>query len=309
MKLVLSTLLLVFLTFTTAFAEPTDSLYAEPADSSALGWEEIESSLNYRQGTIELPDGNAALIVPAGFAYLGPEDADYVLADLWGNPHDETILGLLVMKDRGVTDAGSWVFALSYEEIGYVDDADAEDINYDDLRIEMQEDSRVWNKERAEMGYEPVYFVGWAEAPHYDKNRKVLHWAKELKFGEHSLHTLNYNLRVLGRKGVFVLNAVASMDELEEVHANIDLALNSVIFQKGSAYADFNPDLDKVAAYTVGGLVAGKVLAKAGFFALILKFWKVIAAGVAGIGGFLFNRSKKKKEAASETTAEGGDNS
>ena len=38
-----------------------------------------------------------------------------------------------------------------------------------------------------------------------------------------------------------------------------------------------------MAAWTIGGLVAGKVLAKAGFFALILKFIKPILVGGAAL--------------------------
>lgn len=37
---------------------------------------------------------------------------------------------------------------------------------------------------------------------------------------------------------------------------------------------------NKITIYTVGGLVAGKVLAKAGIFALIAKFDKVIIANI-----------------------------
>ncbi|MEI9946724.1 MAG: DUF2167 domain-containing protein [Chitinophagaceae bacterium] len=54
-------------------------------------------------------------------------------------------------------------------------------------------------------------------------------------------------------------------------------------FTDGNRYADFNDNTDKVAAYTVGGLVAGKILLKIGFFA---KFWKLILLAIAGIGGF-----------------------
>jgi uncharacterized membrane-anchored protein len=54
-----------------------------------------------------------------------------------------------------------------------------------------------------------------------------------------------------------------------------------------------------VAAWTVGGLVAGKVLAKVGFFAGLLKFWKVIAIGLAAAGTAIwrfFNRNKETTE-------------
>jgi uncharacterized membrane-anchored protein len=118
----------------------------------------------------------------------------------------------------------------------------------------------------------------------------VLHWAKELRFGEDSLNTLNYNLRILGRKGVFVVNAIATMSDLPEVKSNIDNVLGSIEYKEGQKYADFDPELDEVAAWTIGGLVAGKLLAKAGFFVLFLKFW-----AFAGAGGALWNYFKKKK--------------
>jgi len=67
-------------------------------------------------------------------------------------------------------------------------------------------------------------------------------------------------------------------------------------------YSDFDPKIDKVALWTIGGLVAGKVLAKAGLFALLLKFlvagWKFIVIGFVAFIGFmrnLFSRKKREK--------------
>ena len=76
--------------------------------------------------------------------------------------------------------------------------------------------------------------------------------------------------------------------------------LNSVEFNQGNKYSDFNPSVDKVAAWTIGGLVAGKVLAKAGLFAIILKFGKVIILGLAAVGGTIwkFITGKKGEENA-----------
>lgn len=51
---------------------------------------------------------------------------------------------------------------------------------------------------------------------------------------------------------------------------------------KGQRYNDFSAGIDEVAAYGIGGLVAGKVLAKVGFFAIILKFWKVAILALGG---------------------------
>jgi uncharacterized membrane-anchored protein len=130
--------------------------------------------------------------------------------------------------------------------------------NYDDLLKDMKEDMESENEERKKEGYPAIQIVGWASKPFYDKNRKILHWAKELKFEGGSENTLNYNIRILGRKGVLVLNAVAGMAEFPLVNKDINKVLDIVEFTDGNKYADFNPSADKIAAVGIGGLVAGR---------------------------------------------------
>jgi uncharacterized membrane-anchored protein len=281
------------------------SYFAQDLDSTQLRIKEIENSLTYQSGIIELESGNAKITVPQGFRFLDKKQSNYVLSDLWGNPPDSTILGMLVTANRGVLEDNSWVFTISFEEMGYVKDDDADDIDYDDLMAEQKKEFKEQNPERIKQGYQPIEFIGWASAPYYDKNKKILHWAKELKFGDDKKNTLNYNLRVLGRKGVFMINAIASMNALPEVKTNIDKVIASVEFKDGHKYSDFLPDVDNVAAWTIGGLVAGKILAKVGFFVLLAKFWKVIALAIAGGGGAIwkyFKGRKNKEENLPEKT-------
>jgi uncharacterized membrane-anchored protein len=281
-----------------AFSKIDITETTEPADSTQNAVQLIENSLVYQTGTIKLNQGDATLTVPKGFKYLDPKQSTYVLSDLWGNPVDSSVLGLLVPEGKGVLGNDSWVFSISYDPIGYVKDDDADDIDYDDLLKEQQKEMEEANPERIKQGFEPITFVGWASKPYYDKDKKVLHWAKELKFGDSPNTTLNYNLRILGRKGVFVLNAIALTDQLPEVQANIDHVLGSVTFEKGSSYFDFDPKVDQVAAWTIGSLVAGKILAKVGFFALFLKFWKIIGialiAGASSLWKFFSGRKEQK---------------
>lgn len=274
--------------------------HAQLIDSSQLIINEIEASLKYQKGIIELESGNATLTVPEGFNFLDKEQSIYVLTDLWGNPADSTIIGMLVPENGGILGAKSWAFTISFDEIGYVKDDDAESFNYDDLLADQQKEFKEYNPERVKLGYQPIELIGWASTPFYDKEKKVLHWAKELKFGTDSLNTLNYNLRILGRKGIFMLNAVATMRELPEVQNNIDKVINSVTFKKGHTYEEYIPDVDNVAAWTIGGLVAGKILTKVGFFVLLAKFWKVIAIAVAAGGGAVWNFFKRKKKRKEE---------
>lgn len=269
---------------------------AQEIDSAQAILDSLEASLQYQKGEITFENGVGVLNVPTGFHYLDAKQSEYVIHDLWGNPDGSGTLGMIVPENVGITDASSWAFIITYEEMGYVKDDDAGDINYDDMIEEMKTDTESSNEERSKLGYEPITLVGWAAKPYYDQEKKVLHWAKELKFGESEESTLNYNVRVLGRKGVLVLNAVASMEELPAVQQNIDPVLASFTYADGNKYSDFNPDMDEVAAWTIGGLVAGKVLAKAGIIAILLKYIKVIGIGLVAAAGAIWKWFKKKTE-------------
>lgn len=167
----------------------------------------------------------------------------------------------------------------------------------------MKSSSVEINEMRKEQGYEPIELVGWAKKPYYDQENRKLHWAKELQLGNEDINTLNYNIRILGREGVLMLNAISYMDKLKEVDTDIEPLLQNINFNQGNRYSEFDPDVDKIAAYGIGGLIAGKVLTKAGFWVAIAKFWKVILAAI--VGGFaLFRKFIFGKKEDKETTSE-----
>ncbi|WP_394759443.1 DUF2167 domain-containing protein [Flavobacterium sp.] len=304
MKKIISSLLLLIVFIASSYAQ----------DSLTIDYDKIEKSLIYKTGKIEFPSGNAILSVPKGFKFLDAKQTQYVLKDLWGNPEDTTVLGSIVPDNKGVMNDNSWLFVINYQEDGYVKDDDANDINYDDLLKDIQEEMRNENPERIKQGFGSVELVGWASKPFYDEKLKVLHWAKEIKFGKSKDNTLNYDLRVLGRKGMYTISAVASMHELAEVKASIPNVINSIQFKEGHTYFNFDEDTDTVAAWTIGGLVAGKVLAKVGIFAVIAKFGKVIFIGLiaafAAVKKFFFGNKEqevtkpKVEELAEEATKE-----
>lgn len=246
----------------------------------------MEATFDYEYGTVEISEGIASINVPEGFKFLSAEQANYVLTDLWGNPPSQS-LGMLFPKEESPVNSSTYAVELTYEADGYINDEDASDIDYDELLEEMQEDQVEVNKERVKAGYEEIDFVGWASAPFYDAETKKLHWAREIKFGDAEVNTLNYNIRILGRKGHLRLNVISEMDALPKVKEDIDVLLASVEFNQGNRYADFNPELDEVAAYGIGGLVAGKLLAKAGIFVFLAKFWKIGALAVVGFFGLI----------------------
>ena len=119
-------------------------------------------------------------------------------------------------------------------------------------------------------GYPAIALVGWATPPRYDATEKKMYWAKELSFGDSGESTLNYNIRILGRRGVLILNAVGSMEQLEDIEKAAPSILATVNFQDGHRYADFDSKTDKVATYGLAALVTGGVLAKGGFFKVLI---------------------------------------
>jgi uncharacterized membrane-anchored protein len=165
--------------------------------------------------------------------------------------------------DKNPLERGCWLVTIAYSDQGFVKDDDAAHINFDDLLKRMQASTRENNQILTENGYPTVDLVGWAAPPHYDAATHKLYWAKELKFAGRDHETLNYDVRMLGRRGVLILRAVAQMDRLEEIRQKTPEILSMVNFIEGSRYDDFNPKADKVADYGLAGLVAPGVTPKA----------------------------------------------
>jgi uncharacterized membrane-anchored protein len=244
----------------------------------------------------------AKVAVPDSLSYYGPKDAKTVLVTLWGNPPTDTeLLGLLLPAGKSPLEKDTWGVVIDFEKSGFVKDDDAAKINYDDLLKDMKASSVEANKAREKAGYPTVELVGWATPPHYDAATKKIYWAKDLKFGGDPEHTLNYFIRVLGRRGVLNLNVVGGMSQLEEIEKATPTILAAVEFTDGNRYADFSPGSDKVATYGLAGLVAGGVLAKTGvlkgLLAALIAGKKFVVVGAIALFAFVKKLFGKKEQA------------
>jgi len=236
-----------------------------------LAPDSLNRTFQYQTGHIKLPGGVGGLTVPRGFRYLDSAQSSYVLHKLWHNP-PQANLGMLFPLDATPLGAKNWGYIITYEPIGYVQDSDDANINYDKLLQTMQKATAAANAARTAAGYDAVYLAGWGARPHYDKQQHTLHWAKFLRSGSGFDRTINYNVRVLGRRGVLIFNAVADPSRLPEIQASVPDLLANVQFARGEQYRDFNPATDGVAAYSISSLVAGKELAKVVTAALLSNF-------------------------------------
>ncbi len=255
--------------------------------------------LHFESGKVVVGDHLATIDLPEGDRYLQKKEARFIVEKVWGNPPNPDLLGLILPKGEDLFAEDSWVIVVGFEADGYISDEEAEEMDYDAILAQAQEEEVEINKKRKEMGYPTVHLVGWAEKPHYDAKTKKFYWAKNLAFGDKSVNTLNYNIRCLGRRGVLVLNAVSTMDRLEDVSRGAKAILSRVEFTKGNRYSDYVSG-DKVAAYGFGALIAGKLALKAGLFKLLLKPLIVVGAILIGFFARLFGKKKVAPSADAE---------
>lgn len=284
----LYTLLAILITATTGFSQVKTKADAEKLVSN-LKWKD--------SGNISLGNGIASVNLQNGYRFLDTADTTKVLSDLWGNP-PQTTMGMIFPSGTGPLDETWAVVIDGFEEEGYVKDNDAEKLDADKLLKQLKEGTQQSNEARREKGYAELELVGWAVPPHYDKEAKKLYWAIDIKRVGGTRHSVNYYVRILGRRGYLVINTIGSLEQVKEIEAATPEVLKMIDFQEGHRYTDFNPKTDKVAAYGIAGLILGavglKIAAKVGLLALILKkfgiiilalkkLWILIIAGVAGL--------------------------
>lgn len=278
--------------------------FGAPGQDQRMTAEEFEATLKYKNGAIQLPGDKANLNIPSTFRYLDPSDSKRILENAWGNPPGEDTLGMLFPSDVSPLSENGWGVIITYVQDGHVSDEDADKIDYNEMLAQIQEAAASNNAERRKQGYEDLHIIGWAQPPYYDKAARKLHWAKDLQFGASEKHTLNYNIRILGREGVLVLNAVADMNQLPMIKDRMKDVIEFANFTAGNTYAEFNSSTDNIATYGLAALVGGAVAAKTGLIAkliaLLIAGKKVILAVSIGIGIFFRKFLGRKKQVSTD---------
>ncbi len=263
---------------------------------------EFDAQLDFQTGDITISNGLATLHLSDDYRFLGPSDARKVLVEGWDNPPSaaEGVLGMIFPADLRTLQEGSWGVILTFSADGYVEDDDADDLDYDELLEALQEGSAEDNRQRAAAGYPQLHLKGWAEPPHYDETKRALYWALRYSADDAPDDTLNFAIRVLGRRGVLELNGVAGMSQLDMIKPAMEEVYGMVEYNPGHRYEDFDPDVDKIAAYGIGGLILGKVAMKTGLIAGLIKLLvagkKLLIVGLIAIGAFFKHLLGRKND-------------
>ena len=257
--------------------------------------------LQYQSGEVSLAGGKVKLTLPPEFQDLDPANARKVLVDIFGNPPDSgSTDGMIVPKGINFLRGGGWEAVLKWKDEGYVKDDDFAKIDFSDMLGDLKKGYKAGSDERVKSGYGKMELAAWAQQPHYDRATHKLYYAKLFDV-EGPEQQLNYDIRVLGRGGHLELSIMSSKSEMQDIEKQAPAILGMVDFTEGNRYADYKPGTDKVAAYGIAGLIAGGVLAKAGFFKLIwvgiLAAKKFVIVGVLAIGAWLKKLFGSKKAA------------
>jgi uncharacterized membrane-anchored protein len=224
--------------------------------------------------------GVAEIQVPDGFMFIGAKETRQIL-EAGGNPSSGNELGLLAPTSR------VWFVVFEFSSVGYVKDDDKDKLNADKLLKAITEGNEAANKYRQKMGAPALHVTGWEFPPRYNEQTHNLEWA--IRAESEGRPVINYNTRLLGRKGVMEVNLVINPDLLAEATPAYQAMLKDYAYKPGEGYAEYRQG-DKLAKYGLAALITGgaaAVAVKTGLFAslvlLVKKAWKLVVLGVAGL--------------------------
>lgn len=255
-----------------------------PAAHNA-GTEQTGPEVNWTRGPAHVDLGNdiAQMELPEGYAFAGPDDAREILRSM-GNRPTGSELGLLIPN----AEDQDWFMVFAWQPVGYVKDDEKDEIDADALLKSIQEGTEEGNAWRKENNIPALHVTRWAEPPRYDERTHNLVWAT-LAESEGGSKSVNYNMRLLGRRGIVSATLVEDPDKLAASKPFAYAAMDKFSFKSGSLYSEWRQG-DKVAEYGLTALVAagaGATAAKLGFFGflakLLAKGGKAVVAGVVAL--------------------------
>lgn len=239
--------------------------------------------------------GVAEIEVPVGHVFFDGKTTRAMM-EAAGEPVGGNEVGFLTPTNRG------WAVYFQFDDRGYVKDDDKDKLDADKLLKSIKEGNDEGNAYRKEHGNPPLEIIGWDQKPHYDTSKNNLTWAiRATCEGE---QIVNYNTRLLGRKGVMEVVLVCDPADLPKHLPEFNALLAGYKYTAGETYAEYKPG-DKLAKYGLGALVLGGAAvgaAKLGMFAwlgvFLKKGFKLIIIAVVAIGAFfkkifakIFNRN------------------
>ena len=234
--------------------------------------------------------GIAEIMVPVGHVFFDGKTTREMM-EASGEPVGGNEVGFLSPTNRG------WAVYFQYNDSGYVKDDDKDKLDADKLLKSIKKGNDAGNEYRKEHGNPTLEIVGWDQKPAYDSTTHNLTWAiRATCQGE---QIVNYNTRLLGRKGVMEVILVCDPADLPKHLPEFNTLLAGYKFSTGETYAEYKPG-DKVAKYGLGALVLGGAAvgaAKLGLLAWLgvflkkgFKFVILVVVAIAALWKKIFSK-------------------
>jgi uncharacterized membrane-anchored protein len=244
----------------------------------------LSGKVKWTKGPSTVNVGSYATIeVPQDYLFTDGPGARAML-EAMGNIPGGSELGLFAPASL------EWFAIFRFADEGYVKDDDKNKLDADKLLAAIKKGTEADNAERKSRGWPTLRIVGWDQKPAYDSESHNLTWA--IRVESDRGQSVNYNTRLLGRKGIMSVNLVADPEKLSGTLPEFKQLLTKYDFQPGQRYAEYRQG-DKIAKYGLTALVLGGAAAagaKLGLFAWLAvalkKAWKLIVIAVVAIVGF-----------------------
>jgi len=274
-----------------SFTRAQSSEAPPAAPQTEASAEESEEELLKKLGAQKTGVGKigpqAEIDIPEGFIYFPAKGAQTLLKD-WGNLTDGSELGLLLNEEKG------WSVLFEFENVGYVKDDEKDSLDAAKMMKQMHDAEPTLNEARKEAGLPGQHTIGFVMEPKYNETTNNLEWAINFRVEGDPAEYVNYNTKLLGRKGVMTATLMVDPTEMDAVLPDYQKTLTGYRFASGQTYAEYREG-DKLATYGLAGLIvggAGFAAAKAGLLgklgALIAKGGKAIIIGIVAVGALIW---------------------
>ena len=176
---------------------------AQAADPEATKEPSLLDKINWTKGPAKAELKSLAEVqVPEGFMFTSAKGTQNLL-EAMGNPTSGSELGFLAPTSL------VWFVVFEFADVGYVKDDDKDKLDADKLLKSIKEGTEAANKYREKMGAAPLHITGWEIPPRYNEQTHNLEWA--IRGESEGSPVINYNTRLLGRKGVMEVNLVIDL--------------------------------------------------------------------------------------------------
>ncbi|MGE0551707.1 MAG: DUF2167 domain-containing protein [Kofleriaceae bacterium] len=221
--------------------------------------------------------------LPDGIMLLERAEAQDMIRQDGGDP--EAVLAILT------TTSSTWMVVIEYDgDLGYISDADADELDADEMIASYREGARLQNARRKQLGLPGLIVDRWSEDPRYERASHHLVWglAGHDETGE---QFINHFTRILGRSGYLSFNLIDAPSRIEASKREVAKLLDALRFKSGSRYQDYRPG-DPSSGAGLKTLVLGgagvAAASKMGLFAKLLVLLKKLGVFIVIGFGALF---------------------